>query len=108
MAKPLGGSPIKGSDFKFLKSPSVGKGYRGGLSLSTEEARRFVQMGNRIHQCANWDKQVDADIFKKIVRVIEAAYIEANDTCGSLPFSLPEESSTSVYVPRNDYKAPQF
>ena len=43
MAKPLGGSPIKDSDFKFLTSPSVG---RGGLSLSTEEARRFVQMGN--------------------------------------------------------------
>ena len=105
MAKPLGGSPIKDSDFKFLTSPSVG---RGGLSLSTEEARRFVQMGNRIHQCANWDKQVDAAIFKKIVKVIETAYIQANDTCGSLPFSLPEESSTSVYVPRNDYKAPQF
>ena len=42
MAKPLGGSPIKDSDFKFLTSPSVG---RGGLSLSTEEARRFVQNG---------------------------------------------------------------
>ena len=105
MAKPLGGSPIKDSDFKFLTSPSVG---RGGLSLSTEEARRFVQMGNRIHKCANWDKQVDADIFKKIVRVIEAAYIEANDTCGSLPFSLPQESSAPVYVPKSDYNAPQF
>ena len=105
MAKPLGGSPIKDSDFKFLTSPSVG---RGGLSLSTEEARRFVQMGNRIHQCANWNKQVDADIFKKIVKVIETAYIQANDTCGSLPFSLPKESPTSVYVQSKDYRAPEF
>ena len=105
MAKPLGGSPIKDSDFKFLKSPSVG---RGGLSLSTEEARRFVAMGKQLSLCANWKKQVDRDVFNKIVKVIETAYIQANDTCGSLPFSLPEESSTSVYVPRNDYKAPQF
>ena len=108
MAKPLGGSPIKDSDFKFLKSPSVGKGYRGGLSLSTEEARTFVAMGKQLSLCANWKKQVDRDVFNKIVKVIETAYIQANDTCGSLPFSLPEESSTSVYVPRNDYKAPQF
>ena len=104
MTKPKG-SPIKGSDFKFLKSPSVG---RGGLSLSTEEARRFVQMGKQLSVCANWKKKVDRDVLNKIVKVIETAYIQANDTCGSLPFSLPEESSTSVYVPRNDYKAPQF
>ena len=105
MAKPLGGSPIKDSDFKFLTSPSVG---RGGLSLSTEEARRFVQMGKQLSVCANWKKKVDRDVLNKIVKVIETAYIQANDTCGSLPFSLPEESSTPVYVPRNDYKAPQF
>ena len=105
MAKPLGGSPIKDSDFKFLTSPSVG---RGGISLSTEEARRFVQMGKQLSICANWKKKVDRDVLNKIVKVIETAYIQANDTCGSLPFSLPEESSTSVYVPRNDYKAPQF
>ena len=105
MSKPLGGSPIKDSDFKFLKSPSVG---RGGLSLSTEEARRFVQMGKQLSICANWKKKVDRDVLNKIVKVIETAYIQANDTCGSLPFSLPEESSTPVYVPRNDYKAPQF
>ena len=105
MSKPLGGSSIKDSDFKFLKSPSVG---RGGLSLSTEEARRFVQMGKQLSVCANWKKKVDRDVLNKIVKVIETAYIQANDTCGSLPFSLPEESSTSVYVPRNDYKAPQF
>ena len=105
MAKPLGGSPIKDSDFKFLTSPSVG---RGGLSLSTEEARRFVQMGKQLSICANWKKKVDRDVLNKIVKVIETAYIQANDTCGSLPFSLPEESSTPVYVPRNDYKAPQF
>ena len=105
MAKPLGGSPIKDSDFKFLTSPSVG---RGGLSLSTEEARRFVQMGKQLSVCANWKKKVDRDVLNKVVKVIETAYIQANDTCGSLPFSLPEESSTPVYVPRNDYKAPQF
>ena len=105
MAKPLGGSPIKDSDFKFLTSPSVG---RGGLSLSTEEARRFVKMGQQLSVCANWKKKVDRDVLNKIVKVIETAYIQANDTCGSLPFSLPEESSTPVYVPRNDYKAPQF
>ena len=105
MAKPLGGSPIKDSDFKFLTSPSVG---RGGLSLSTEEARRFVQMGKQLSVCANWKKKVDRDVLNKIVKVIEAAYIEANDICGSLPFSLPQESSAPVYVPKSDYNAPQF
>jgi|TARA_B100000214_G_C23424509_1_gene381922 hypothetical protein len=105
MATPLGGSPIEDTHFKFLKSPSVG---RGGTSLSTVEAKRFVAMGRQLSQCANWKKKVDRDIFDKIIKVIETAYLEADNNCGSLPFSLPEESSTSVYVSTKDYRAPEF
>ena len=65
-------------------------------------------MGKQLSVCANWKKKVDRDVLNKIVKVIETAYIQANDTCGSLPFSLPKESPTSVYVPSKDYRAPEF
>ena len=89
MTKPIGGIPMRDSHFKFLSSTSRGK---GNLNFTTEEAKRFVSMGKKLVQCANWNKKVDREIFVKVIKVIESAHHEADNNCETLPFSLPDES----------------
>ena len=89
MTKPKGGSRIGNQHFNFLTTTPR----KGRLSLSTTEAKRFVAMGKKIVMCANWNKQIDQDIFNKVISIIEIASNNADTSCDALPFSLPKEVS---------------
>ena len=86
MTKPKGAS-IKGTHFEFL----TGKGGKGNISLTVEEARRFVYIANELVNCANWDKKVDQEAVKKVAYVVEKAMQDAEYKCQGLPFSLPND-----------------
>ena len=95
MTKPKGGRFVGGKHFEFLAS----NGGKGRFSLTTHEAKKFVNMARPIVQCANWKTKTDRDIFDKIVKVIEYACYEADDECQGMPFTLSEETPPNNMVP---------
>ena len=86
MTKPKGAS-IKSTHFEFL----TGKGGKGNVSLTVEEARRFVYIAKELVSCANWDKKVDQEAVAKVAKIVEKAMHDAEYKCQGLPFSLHDD-----------------
>ena len=104
MTKPKGAS-INATHFKFL-SNTVG---RGNLSLTIDEARRFLYIAKELVNCANWDKKVDQAAISKVAKIMEKAIDEAEYKCNGLPFTLPDNKKLDggEYNSSN-YRAPDL
>ena len=84
MTKPKGES-LNSTHFSFL----TGGGGRGKLTLSVDEAKRFLYIANELDKCADWDHKVDRAAVAKVAKVVDKAVSEAEYRCHGLPFSLP-------------------